>query len=410
MNKQKIINDPLYGLISIPSELIFDLIEHPVFQRMRRIKQLGLTDYVYPGASHTRFHHAIGAMHLMSLALQNLRNKGIHISDQEYEASLVAILLHDIGHGPFSHTLEYSLLTGIHHEQLSLLIIHYLNETDFKGKLGLALKIFQNEYHRKFFHQLVSSQLDVDRLDYLSRDSFYTGVSEGTVGVDRIIQMINIHQDQLIVEEKGIYSIENFLSARRLMYWQVYFHKTTVGMEKMLVNLINRAKSLAQSGPAIAASNHFRPFLEQEVTIEHFVRDQKLLDAFMALDDYDVWSAIKNWSSNDDLVLSRLSHMILDRKLYKVKLSNTAFEIDKVEYLKNSIIKKLGIGQDLVHYFLVTGTMSNAAYIAGGENINILTKDGEVIDIAKASDLPNIKAMSKIVKKYYLCWPKSLSL
>lgn len=408
MNKRKIINDPLYGLLSISSDLVFDIIEHPYFQRLRRIKQLGLTDFVYPGAIHTRFHHAIGAMHLMGAALDSLRIKGVDISEEEYEASLCAILLHDIGHGPFSHTLEHSFLL-VDHEKLSLIFFDHLNQC-FSGKLSLAIKIFRNEYSRKFFHQLVSSQMDVDRLDYLSRDSFFTGVSEGTIGVDRIIKMINVADDQLVVEEKGIYSIENFLSARRLMYWQVYFHKTTVGIEKMLMQLIKRARELAQSGAKIFASPSLQLFLRESVAMEHFHRDDRYLKAFASLDDYDIWSAIKMWCNEKDKPLSILSQMILDRKLFKVRLSNKRIDEKEVASLKKKVLDQLKIDKNDWHYFVLTGNMSNAAYLSRGEHINILNKNGELIDIAQASDLPNIKAMSKIVKKYYLCWPKSLSL
>jgi uncharacterized protein len=409
VNKRKIINDPLYGLLSIPTDLVFDIIEHPFFQRLRRIKQLGLTDYVYPGAIHTRFHHAIGAMHLMGAALESLRLKGVQISDEEYESSLCAVLLHDIGHGPFSHTLELSFLSSASHEDLSLVFLDYFNQY-FEGKLTLTIKIYKNEYGRKFFHQLVSSQLDVDRLDYLSRDSFFTGVSEGTIGVDRIIKMINVVDDQLVVEEKGIYSIENFLSARRLMYWQVYFHKTTVGIEKMLKQLIKRAKYLSQNGHFLFGSPALQLFIQQNVTLDDFINDEGYINSFAALDDYDVWGAIKMWCDYNDKPLSILSRMILDRKLFKVLLSNKNFEEKEIIVLKKKVLASLPIGKEDWHYFLVTGSMSNAAYLSRGEHINILKKNGEVVDIAQASDLPNIKAMSKIVKKYYLCWPKSLSL
>ncbi len=409
MNKRKIINDPLYGLLSIPSDLVFDLIEHPYFQRLRRIKQLGLTDFVYPGAIHTRFHHAIGAMHLMGAALDSLRLKGVEISDHEYESSLCAILLHDIGHGPFSHTLEPTLLSSVNHEAISNIFLHRLN-VHFNDHLALAIKIFKNTYERKFFHQLVSSQLDVDRLDYLSRDSYFTGVSEGTVGVDRIIKMINVVDDQLVVEEKGIYSIENFLSARRLMYWQVYFHKTTVGIEKMLMQLIRRAKYLAQAGENLHASPALLLFLQENVTLEKFEENDSYLSAFATLDDYDIWGAIKFWYNHSDKTLSLLSQMIMNRNLFKVILFNKNPEEKEIKALKKNVISYYKINKAESEYFLVTGSMSNSAYISGGEKINILKKNGSVVDIAQASDLPNIKAMSKIVKKYYLCWPKSLSL
>ncbi len=299
MKSQKILNDPVYGFITIPSELIFAIIDHPFFQRLRRIKQLGLTDFVYPGALHTRFHHALGAMHLMSITLDNLRIKGTEISDQEYEAALISILLHDIGHGPFSHALEYGLLKGIPHEELSLLTIELLNQ-EFSGRLDLVLRIFKNQYERKFFHQLVSSQLDIDRLDYLQRDCFFTGVSEGTIGADRIIKMMDVKNDQIVIEEKGIYSIENFLSARRLMYWQVYLHKTTVSAEKMLINLILRAKDLRQSGTKFYLTESFDFFLTQNLTIQDFKENPHLLRLFLEMDDFDIWGAIKLWKNHPD--------------------------------------------------------------------------------------------------------------
>lgn len=409
MNKRKIINDPLYGLITIPSELIFDLIEEPFFQRLRRIKQLGLTEFVYPGANHTRFHHAIGAMHLMSRALDTLRQKGIDIDKQEYEASLVAILLHDIGHGPFSHSLEHNLLHQVKHEEVSLKIIEYLNQK-YAGALSLAIRIFKNEYQRKFFHQLVSGQLDVDRLDYLSRDSFFTGVSEGTVGVDRIIKLIQVYKDQLVVEEKGIYSLENFLSARRLMYWQVYFHKTTVGIEKLLVQMIRRAKFLCRNGEEIPASHALLTFLAKEVDLNDIANNVELIQAFQKLDDFDIWAAIKTWADHPDKILSILSQMILYRRLFKVKITSKQPPKEELTNLRYQLKNQIKLPAEAAEYLILNGSMSNAAYISGGQRINVLTKDGKIEDIARISDLPNIKAMRKIVKKFYLCWPKSLSL
>ncbi|MFW5760023.1 MAG: HD domain-containing protein [Cyclobacteriaceae bacterium] len=409
MNKRKIINDPLYGLITIPSELIFDLIEEPFFQRLRRIKQLGLTEFVYPGANHTRFHHAIGAMHLMSRALDTLRQKGIDIDKQEYEASLVAILLHDIGHGPFSHSLEHNLLHQVKHEEVSLKIIKYLNQK-YAGALSLAIRIFKNEYQRKFFHQLVSGQLDVDRLDYLSRDSFFTGVSEGTVGVDRIIKLIQVYKDQLVVEEKGIYSLENFLSARRLMYWQVYFHKTTVGIEKLLVQMIRRAKFLCRNGEEIPASHALLTFLAKEVDLNDIANNVELIQAFQKLDDFDIWAAIKTWADHPDKILSILSQMILYRRLFKVKITSKQPPKEELTNLRYQLKNQIKLPAEAAEYLILNGSMSNAAYISGGQRINVLTKDGKIEDIARISDLPNIKAMRKIVKKFYLCWPKSLSL
>ncbi len=409
LEKPKILNDPVYGFITIPSELIFSIIEHPYFQRLRRIRQLGLTDMVYPGALHTRFHHAIGAMHLMGIALSNLRGKGHKINAEEYEATLIAILLHDIGHGPFSHALEFTLLNDVNHEFLSEQLQHRLND-EFDGKLSLAIKIFSNQYERKFFHQLVSSQLDIDRLDYLQRDSFFTGVSEGTIGADRIIKMLDIVDDQIVVEEKGIYSIENFLSARRLMYWQVYLHKTTVSAEKMIIQLITRAKQLTESDEKLFATPAFNKFLSGNYTREDFIKDPNVLDTFAALDDYDIWASIKIWQEHPDLILSNISKMLLARKLFKIQISSEPFTQDELDKLAAKTRKKLGISQQELSYFMISGSMSNAAYLHNENSINILTKKGKVIEVGEASDLPNIKAMSKIVKKYYVCWAKNLIL
>lgn len=406
MKSQKILNDPVYGFITIPSELIFAIIDHPYFQRLRRIRQLGLTDFVYPGALHTRFHHALGAMHLMSITLDNLRIKGTEISDEEYEAALIAILLHDIGHGPFSHALEYSLLSGIPHEELSLMTIELLN-IQFQGKLDLALTIFKNQYERKFLNQLVSSQLDIDRLDYLQRDCFFTGVSEGTIGADRIIKMMAVKDGQLVIEEKGIYSIENFLSARRLMYWQVYLHKTTVSAEKMLINLIQRAKKLAQSGIEFHVTEEFEFFMKNQVSLDDFKRKPQLLENFLQLDDFDIWGAIKLWKKSDDYVLRNISQMFLTRNLYKISLVNEPYSPTELDQLKSQTLKKLDIPKEDLDYFFSSGTVSNYGYVAK-DRINILTKSGEVVDVASAADLPNIKVMSKIVEKHYVCRAKKL--
>ncbi len=408
LKSHKIINDPVYGFINIHSELIFAVIDHPYFQRLRRIKQLGLTDMVYPGALHTRFHHAIGAMHLMSITLDQLRNKGIEISEQEYEASQIAILLHDIGHGPFSHALESTLLKGFHHESLSLLFFDELNK-QFHGQLSLAKAIFVGSYERKFFHQLVSSQLDIDRLDYLQRDCFFTGVSEGTIGADRIIKMMTIVDDHLVIEEKGIYSIENFLNARRLMYWQVYLHKTTVCAEKMLINLILRAKELVYSGEQLAGSVELLEFLQRDLSVGSAAGIPDWLEDFSQLDDYDVWGAIKLWKNSGDLVLREISHMFLTRKLFKIQLVNRAFTEDENVRMKSGVQSKLGLSDRDMPYFFSSGEISNYGYLAE-DKIYILTKKGEVMDVALAADLPNIKAMSKIVKKYYACHAKDLTL
>lgn len=408
MNKKKIINDPVYGFITIPNELLFDIISHPWFQRLRYIKQLGLTDMVYPAAQHTRFQHALGAMHLMTKVLDNLRSKRIEISDEEYEASALCVLLHDIGHGPLSHTLEHSLLSGIKHESLSYLFMQQLNK-EFNGALDLSLKIFQNTYKRKFFHQLVSSQLDIDRLDYLKRDSFFTGVIEGMIGVDRIISLLTVHKDQLVVEEKGLLNIENFLNARRLMYWQVYLHKTTVSAERMVTNLIKRAQHLVKSGEDLQATESLHLFLNNSYTIDNFKEHKKLLEAFGKLDDHDIWGAIKHWRSHSDSILSTLSKMLLERNLFQIILSNDPISKAKVEAIRSGVTKAFGILRAESSYFYSYGSVTNEAYTEG-QKINILTKDGELLDIAQASDLPNIKAISKIVKKNYLCWPKNVSL
>ena len=408
MKSQKIINDPVYGFITIPSELIFGIIDHPYFQRLRRIKQLGLTDMVYPGALHTRFHHALGSMHLMSITLEHLRNKGHEISNAEFEASLLAILLHDIGHGPFSHALENTLLNNVHHESLSLLFIEVLN-VQFNHQLDLTLKIFTGSYERKFFHQLVSSQLDIDRLDYLQRDCFFTGVSEGTIGADRIIKMMNIKNDALVVEEKGIYSIENFLSARRLMYWQVYLHKTTVSAEKMLINLITRAKYLQQSGNYLNASEELLALLKHNFTVEDFRNNRSIFEDYAQLDDNDIWGATKLWKKHDDYILANISNMLLERKLFKIHLTNKPLSKDAIHKMKERIRTKLRVPDQDLSYFFSCGTISNSAYLAN-DSISILTKKGKLIDLAQAADLPNIKAMSKIVKKHYACHAKELTL
>jgi len=409
LNKKKIFNDPVYGFINIKSDLVFDIIEHPFFQRLRRIKQLGLTELVYPGAHHTRFHHAIGAMHLMSKALDNLRSKGIEISEKEYESALISILLHDVGHGPFSHALEYSLMPGIQHESLSFLFMKRLNR-ELDGALETSLKMFQNTYERKFFHQLISSQLDMDRLDYLKRDSFFTGVSEGSIGLERIINMINVVDEQIVVEEKGIYSIENFLNARRLMYWQVYLHKTSVSAEKSLINLINRAKELAKAGHDIFGTDAFRVFLNTNISLDDFQSSDEYLDIFGKLDDYDIWSSIKVWSSSSDKILNTLSNYILERKLFKIKLSNEPFSKNDLNQIRSSIVSQFGLLNADARYLMAYGEVTNKAYIAEGQKINILTKKGKVKDIAEAADLPNITAISRIVKKHYLCCPKTVSL
>jgi uncharacterized protein len=409
VTKKRIINDPLYGFITIPNELIYLLIQHPHFQRLRHIRQLGLTEFIYPGATHSRFQHALGAMHVMGCILENLKAKGIEISKEEHDASQIAILLHDIGHGPFSHALEKTLLPGVKHESISYQFIQSLNR-ELNGALDLALKIFRNAYERKFFYQLVSSQLDADRLDYLHRDSFYSGVIEGTIGIDRIITMLNVKDGQLVVDEKGIYSIENFLHARRLMYWQVYLHKTSVSAERLLVNLIRRAKYLAQSGEALTASDPLKTFLVQNYSIDLFRENSDLLNTFGQLDDNDVWGAIKIWRTHRDPILSTLCEMILNRNLFRIILSNDPISKIQIEEVKKNVCAHYNLLQKDGTYLFSHGTVSNEAYVSEGQMINVLMKNGKTVDIAQASDLPTIKAISKIVKKSYLCWPKNVSL
>jgi uncharacterized protein len=409
LNKKKIINDPVYGFISIQSDLIHDLIQHPYFQRLRYIKQLGLSDLVYPGALHTRFHHALGAMHLMSRVIKNLQLKGIEINDKEEEAALVAILLHDIGHGPLSHALEETLLQDIKHESISYLLMREINK-EFNGALDLAIQFFRNSYPRKFFHQLISSQLDIDRLDYLKRDSFFTGVMEGTIGVDRIIAMLNVHNDQLVVEEKGIYSIESFLHSRRLMYWQVYLHKTALSAERMMVNIIRRAQYLLQAGEKLSATEALSGFLLKDYKLSDFNENSELLDLFGQMDDNDIWGSIKFWRNHTDPILSGLCNRLLQRELFQIVLSTEPIKKSTVEKVRQEIHQIYGILRKDTNYLYSLGTVSNEAYVSGGKSINILTKKGEVVDIAHASDLPSIKAITKIVEKNYLCWPKNVSL
>lgn len=408
-NKKKILNDPVYGFITIPSELLYDLVEHPYFQRLRRIKQLGMSEYVYPGALHTRFHHALGAMHLMGQAIQTLRGKGHAITDDECEAAQIAILLHDVGHGPFSHVLECCFLEDVPHEEVSLLLMKDLNR-QFGGRLSLAIQIFDGTYARPFFHQLVSSQLDMDRMDYLNRDSFYTGVAEGTIGADRIIKMLDLVEDQLAVEAKGILSIENFLNSRRIMYWQVYLHKTSICVESMLIQVLRRARFLARqgAGDSLFTSPAFRLFLENDVTLTAFHSDPRYLKAFTELDDYDVWACIKLWSQHPDRVLSAICQMLLDRRLYKIIHATEPFAAPLVNEIETQL-RQQGVTDEELSYFMVEGQATNAAYLPSGDKINIKLKSGQVIDIADASDLPNIKALTHIVRRYYICWAKNFN-
>ena len=404
-NKRKIFNDPIYGFVSLPYPIIFDLIEHPFFQRLRRIKQLGLTNLVYPGALHTRFHHAIGAMHLIGEAIEEIRSKGHEITYEEAKAVTIAILLHDIGHGPFSHALEHSIVSDVTHEDISELFMSRLNQ-EFNGELTLAIKIFQNKYHKKFLHQLVSSQLDMDRLDYLKRDSFFTGVSEGVVSSDRIIKMLNVVNDQLAIEAKGIYSIEKFIIARRLMYWQVYLHKTVLCAENLLVNILQRAKELADKKEDLFCTPALKIFLYTHYSEKDFTSKPKLLDAFADLDDHDIMTSVKVWTKHKDLVLSELCKRLINRKLLKVEMQNTAFKELKIKEIKDKIKKDYKLDDKEVNYFVFSGNVINDAYRADKISINILYKDGTVVDIAKASDQLNIDVLAKTVKKFYLCYPK----
>lgn len=405
MNKKKIINDPVYGFINIPSELIFDLISHPYFQRLRYIKQLGMTHLVYPGALHTRFHHALGAMHLMSLAIEVLRGKGQEVTKVEEEAATIAILLHDIGHGPFSHALEHTLVNGIHHEDLSMLIMEKLN-VEFDGRLTPAIAVFKGDCQKKFLHQLISSQLDLDRMDYLNRDSFFTGVTEGVISFDRIIKMFNVVDDNLVIEEKGIYSIENFLISRRLMYWQVYLHKTVIAGEQLLVKILERAKELALQGVNLFATPALQHFLSNRINVKDFFEKEVHLQQFMKLDDQDIFASIKVWEEHPDAILARLCKMLTSRNLYKIEITNDAPDESRIALLKESVASMLNISLDEVHYFVFEDVIRNRAYNAGSSNIYILLKNNTLIDIAKASDLSNLESLDKTVKKHILCYPR----
>ena len=398
----KILNDPIYGFIRIPNSLIFDIIEHPSFQRLRRVSQMGFSNLVYPGANHTRFHHALGCLHLMQKAINVLRVKGINISKEEENALCIAILLHDIGHGPFSHALEHSIVTGITHEEISLKYMKQLNK-EFEGKLDLAIEIFTGKYHRLFLQQLISSQLDIDRLDYLKRDSFYTGVAEGNISSDRLIAMMNVVDDELVIEKKGIYSVEKFLIARRLMYWQVYLHKTSLGAEYMLVKVLKRAKELAEKNIDLFCSSSLHHFLYNKTNQDNF--DTRTLDLFSKLDDYDLLSAIKDWTNHSDKIISNLSNMIVNRNLLKVEIyDEQVSEVDVSHHIKR-FMKTSGLSNKQASYFVFNGDISNQAYNLQ-EPIKILNKKGEMEDIILASDQLNLQALSKPVKKFFICYPK----
>ena len=407
LNKKKIINDPVYGFITIPSDLVYDLIQHPYVQRLRYIKQLGMTHLVYPGALHTRFHHALGAMHLMGLALETIKSKGQAISYQEEEAVTIAILLHDIGHGPFSHALEHTIVDGVSHEHISTLLMDNLNR-EFDGKLGLALEIFNNRYHKKFLYQLVSGQLDLDRMDYLNRDSFFTGVSEGVISFDRIIKMLDVVDDQLVVEEKGIYSIEKFLIARRLMYWQVYLHKTVIAAEQMLVKILERAKELSGEGRDLFASPCFSYFLKNSISKEEFKNDPRNIERFTKLDDNDIFTSIKVWVNDEDIILSTLCSHLISRNLYQVEITNEPPLIEIINDLADKVTDEYEISDDDTSYFVFTDTIKNKAYSVGDGSIKIVMKDGSIQDIAKASDNSNLESLARTVQKHILCYLKEL--
>ena len=405
----KIITDPVHGFITLPQGVILDLIDHPFFQRLRRIRQLGLTELVYPGANHTRFHHAMGAMHLMGLALETLREKGHAISDEEEEAAKIAVLMHDIGHGPFSHALESSILQDVPHEHLSLLFMERLN-FQFGSRLSLAIRIFRGEYSRPFFHQLVSGQLDLDRMDYLRRDCFFTGVAEGAISADRLLKMIDVHQEELVIEEKAIYSVENFLSSRRLMYWQVYLHKTTVSAEEMLIQVMRRARQLMLSGMQLGMPAALKPFFEKHFGKDDFSASDVHLNAFSMLDDYDIWYCIKTWANHPDFVLSFLARGLMDRRLLKVSISSEPMEEQKLRQLQREYAIELGIEIEAAGFLVFEKMVTNSAYISGGNSIRVKFRDGRICDVAEATDLPNIRAMAAQVKKYIVCQPKPISL
>ncbi len=405
INKLKIFNDPIYGFITIPNALIYDLIQHPYFQRLRRISQMGLSYLVYPGANHTRFHHALGCMHLMQKAVDVLRFKGVAISQAEENALYIAILLHDIGHGPFSHAMEKSIVEDVHHEAISLVFMNQLND-EFKGQLSLAIQVFKGEYHRKFMLQLISSQLDMDRMDYLKRDSFYSGVAEGNVNSERLIQMMNVVDDVLVIEEKGIYSVEKFLMSRRLMYWQAYLHKTSLVAELILTKVLKRAKELTLKGVQLPCSEPLLFFLQNRIALENF--DANILDLFSQLDDFDIISALKSWQRQDDFILSSLSKMIINRDLPKIKIVTDKTLLDEIGPLQERFAAENNISIADTNYFIFKGKIKNQAYSKEAEPIRILKKDRSIEDVVEASDQLNLKSLSKSVTKYYICFPKQL--
>lgn len=403
MSESKIISDPVFGFIRIPSGLLMNIIRHPYMQRLTRIKQLGLTTVVYPGAQHTRFQHSLGAFHLMSEVTLSLQQKGVFIFDSEAEAVQAAILMHDIGHGPFSHVLENTLFKGISHEEISLMVMNAMNK-EMNGELNLAIKIFKGEYSKQFLHQLISSQLDMDRLDYLRRDSFFTGVTEGNIGSARIIKMLNVVDDELVVDAKGIYSIENFLTSRRLMYWQVYLHKATVGYEKLLINLLKRAKALIKQGQKLFASEPLAYFLENDVDANYFYSRPECLAHYLNLDDSDLWSAIKVWKNHEDKILSLLADDFINRKLFKVEIHETPISSENIQACKDKICKALQISEDECNYLISIDTVQKDMYDIHEDHISILSKDGTMKDITEASEILNVELLSKKICKYYFCY------
>ena len=404
-NKLKIFNDPIYGFITIPNTLIFDLIAHRYFQRLRRISQMGLSYLVYPGAHHTRFHHALGCLHLMQNAVRILRFKKVEISNLEENGLYIAILLHDIGHGPFSHAMEHSIVENISHEAISLKFMEALN-IEFEGELDTAISMFKGEYPRKFFGQLISGQLDIDRSDYLKRDSFYTGVSEGNINSERLISMMNVIEDELVIEEKGIYSVEKFLMARRLMYWQVYLHKTSLVAEQMILRVLKRAKELTLINVKLEASSALSFFMNNSCDITNFSTTS--LDQFSLLDDYDVMSALKSWQFHNDFVLSNLSKMILNRTLLKIKFKNNPVSDSKVETMTQQMVKIHKLSSKQASYFVFNGSVSNLAYDQKQGGLKILYKNGKVKEVISASDHLSLKVLSKTVTKHYICFPKDI--
>ena len=404
--KDKIINDPIYGFITLNKGIITNLINHPYFQRLRRISQLGLSYLVYPGANHSRFHHAIGCMHLMTKAIYQIKQKDHIITKEEEEALKIAILLHDIGHGPFSHALENSIVKDLSHEELSVLFMKELNKK-FNGELSLAIMIFKNSYHKKFLHQLVSSQLDMDRLDYLKRDSFFSGVVEGNIGTERIINMLDVHNDKLVIEEKGIYSIEKFLIARRLMYWQVYLHKTVISAENMLIQILKRAKFLITNNEIIFTTPALKFLLQTNFIKKDLHKNSNLLKNFSELDDFDIYTCLKYWKDSNDFVLSNLSKRLINRDLLKIKIVKEPILEKEINKLIKFFSKKNNCSKEEAKYFIFSHKVSNSTYNVEKSNINILMKNGDIVDITSASDQFNIDALSKTVNKYFLCYPKN---